>query len=132
MPVFFTVQEITCEKLTPGGGNDEIFLTWKSKDEVPSMPPVNEHSKFWPVNKEYESFSTNGETKTPNEKIQFPVDRELEVMLWEADEKLGETIGNPDDKIGNYILFPEQNITKNMIFEGGGGQYQVKGIVTYG
>ncbi|MHC5855150.1 hypothetical protein [Nostoc sp.] len=124
----FTVQEITAEQLTPGGGNDEIYLTWKSKDEVPSLP-VNEHTKFWPVDKEYENFSTNGQTIKPGDTIKFPVDLELELLLWEADKPLGE--GATDNQLGNYILFPAQNTQKDIVFAGGGGRYKVKGVVIF-
>lgn len=124
----FTVQEITAESVTPGAGNDEIYLTWKSKDNVPDLP-VNEHTKFWPPNKNYESFSTNGQTIKPGDTIKFPVDRELEVMLWESDIALGEA--NTDDPLSSYILFPAQNVQKDIIFAGGGGKYRVKGVVVY-
>lgn len=127
---YFTIQEITAETLTPGGGNDEIYLSWKSKDSVPSMPEVNEYAKFFPEDEDYLSFSKNGETIKPNVSIKFPVDRELEVLLFEADVAVGEG-GGADDQLGNYILFPAQNIQKDMVFSGGGGKYRVKGVVEF-
>lgn len=124
-----TIQEITAETLTPGAGNDEIYLTWKSKEDVPSIPEVNEHRKFWPVNEDFYSFSSNGQTIKPGDSIKFPVDLELEILLWESDKLLGE--GATDDQLGSYILFPAQNVQKDIVFSGGGGKYRVKGVVEF-
>lgn len=81
-------------------------------------------NKFWPVNKEYESFSTSAQTIKDDNPIKFPVDLELEIILCEADQALGE--GAADNQISNYILFPAENFQKDMIFEGGGGRYMRK------
>ncbi|ACK73216.1 hypothetical protein PCC7424_4859 [Gloeothece citriformis PCC 7424] len=114
---YVTIEKVNCG---PTPGDKELYLTWKSKDEVPSIPEVNEDVQIWPTDAPLYWQCQNNQVIEPNAKTQFPVDLEMLMSLWD-DDKVAGGEDNIDDKISSAVLTPAQNVRGTLEFPGNEG-----------
>ena len=114
---YVTIEHVHCGA-TPG--DKELYLTWKSKDFVPSPPEANEDSRIWPEESDNPPYwrCRNGETVSPVYEKKFPVDLTMKVTLWD-DDRLGGGEDNIDDSLGSEDLVPIENVTGSLHFKDG-------------
>jgi hypothetical protein len=74
--VYLNLESVACPNVSAGGYIKYAF-SWKSEDEIPSIPEANEYKRFFP-NKQGEG-DCYGKIKiiNVNQKYQFPVDRNI-------------------------------------------------------
>ncbi|WP_013323363.1 hypothetical protein [Gloeothece verrucosa] len=115
---YVTIDKVNCG---PTPGDKELYVTWKSKDYVPSLP-VNDDVQLWPDPAGEPTYwlCHNNEVIDVNYKEQFPVDLEMLLTLWD-DDKFAGGEDNIDDSIGQAVLPPAQNVRGTIDFPGNEG-----------
>ncbi|ACK72786.1 hypothetical protein PCC7424_4422 [Gloeothece citriformis PCC 7424] len=117
---YLTIKDIQCPTVSDGYFVRYI-LSWKSEEEVPSIPEVNEMTKFWP------STSSDGDCGpgtnrviNVNQKFQFPVDLDME---------LEPAVGEGSTPLSHSIIPATQNYEGTTTATNNGGGY--KTIINY-
>jgi hypothetical protein len=120
--VYLNLESIAC----PGTSNGyfRYALSWKSQDEIPSIPEANEYRRFFPDKVGEGDCYFNTKILNVNQKYQFPVDRDI--LLQPA-------VGDGNTPLQPFVIPATQNLegTETTVTDKNGYKSTIKYKVTF-